>query len=593
MALKCTVEDLREIEIVKNRAVIYARYSSEKQKEASIEQQVNACMEYITRKGYSLIRVYSDSAKSASHNVEKRSDFLKLIEDAAYGEFDVVVSYALDRISREEHGGFYGYENALNKNSVRIEYATQVFDDGYGGEISKAVHVTMAAEYVAQLRKNVIRGMKDNVENGRYNGGRCVPIGIKIVGEGKKNKRYAVDETVSPFIKEAFEMYVSGKTTGEIMEFLNDSGVRLSTGKKVSRDTVNRMLANPIYIGRRVSKFNNKVEHKVYTVEGVCEPIISEELWERTQICRAKRHYKGSTEAKKNKYILRGKLFCGLCGTEMIAESGRSANGNKYYYYICERRKHGKGNERCKKQNIPKEQLENCILEIVTSRIWDEERIREYVRAAEDAIQKCEEDPEIEKLKAKIKSHMDKKKRAMQCYLDTADPEWYTMSKDEARLIKECEAELATRTRQNHIPKGAVDFLAQMRQLRDLWDAMMQTDEGRKRIIQTYVERIDVFDPSPDDPGKCRIDLLIRTDPDGAISEHIQAEAECSVRFSEEMAHHRAVRPIGRAVCFFRTQRREGRESKRARAQREKQSGGLFFFLKIQREKEALKKKKG
>ena len=78
-----------------------------------------------------------------------------------------MVSYALDRISREEHGGFYGYENALNRKGVRIEYATQVFDDGYGGEISKAVHVTMASEYVAQLRKNVVRGMRENVENGR------------------------------------------------------------------------------------------------------------------------------------------------------------------------------------------------------------------------------------------------------------------------------------------------------------------------------------------------------------------------------------------------------------------------------------------
>ena len=66
MALKCTVEDLREVEVIRNRAVIYARYSSDKQKEASIEQQVKECSDYIARKGYSLIRVYSDSAKSAS-----------------------------------------------------------------------------------------------------------------------------------------------------------------------------------------------------------------------------------------------------------------------------------------------------------------------------------------------------------------------------------------------------------------------------------------------------------------------------------------------------------------------------------------------
>lgn len=74
-------------------------------------------MEYINRMGYELIKIYSDSAKSASKNIEKRSDFLKLIEDSANGEFDVVVSYALDRISREEHGGFYEYEKYSMKTA--------------------------------------------------------------------------------------------------------------------------------------------------------------------------------------------------------------------------------------------------------------------------------------------------------------------------------------------------------------------------------------------------------------------------------------------------------------------------------------------
>ena len=551
MALKCTVEDLREVEVIRNRAVIYARYSSDKQKEASIEQQVKECSDYIARKGYSLIRVYSDSAKSASHDVEKRSDFLKLIEDAEYGEFDVVVSYALDRISREEHGGFYGYENALNRNGVRIEYATQVFDDGYGGEISKAVHVTMASEYVAQLRKNVVRGMRDNVKNGRFNGGSAVPIGLKVVGEGKKSKRYAVDETTSPFVKQAFDMYLAGMTTGEIMQFLNDNGVRTSRGSKVNRDTVNRILANPIYIGTKVSVFNNKVEHKVYTTEGVVDPIVSEDVWERVQIMRESRQHKGAAEPARKRYILRGKLFCGLCGTEMITESGRSANGNKYCYYICERRKHGKGDERCRKQNVPKDAIEEAVLAIVTQRIWSDYQIDEYVRAAKEAIRLHEEDPRIVQLKSEIKRHTEKKKRAMQCYLDTDDPEWYDLSKEESRLIKECEAELAIRIRQDNAPKEAEDFLAELENIAAAWDTMLQSDEGRQNIIQTYVERIDIFDPEPDTPGKCRIDLLIRTDPGAECAERIQSEVECAVRNCEKEVHHVVASFISLAAIFF------------------------------------------
>ena len=280
MPTKVTIQDLSEEKEQLNRAVIHARYSSDRQKEASIEQQTRECMEYISRKGYELIKIYSDSAKSASKNVEKRKDFMNLIEDSANGEFDVVVAYSLDRISREEHGGFYGYENELNKNGVRIEYATQVFDDGYGGEISKAVHVTMAAEYVAQLRKNVVRGMRDNAMNGYFNGGRSLPVGFRLVGEERKSKRYEPVEETKEYIAKAFEMYASGDTTGDLMKYLNEHGIRNSQGKTLTRDTINRMLANPIYKGTKVTVFDYKVEHKMYIADDACEAIISEELWE-------------------------------------------------------------------------------------------------------------------------------------------------------------------------------------------------------------------------------------------------------------------------------------------------------------------------
>ena len=276
MPVNVTIQNLSEEKEQKNRAVIYARYSSDRQKEASIEQQTRECMEYINRKGYELIKIYSDSAKSASKNVEKRSDFLKLIEDSANDEFDVVVSYALDRISREEHGGFYEYEKTLNANGVRIEYATQEFNEEFGGDVSKAVYVTMAAEYVVQLRKNVVRGMRDNAMHGYHNGGGSLPVGIKLVGEDKKDKRFAPKEETKEFILKAFEMYAAGDTTREICDYLNNNGVRTYSGKMLTTNSVNRMFANPIYKGTKVTVFNNKIEHKMYTAENACEAIISE-----------------------------------------------------------------------------------------------------------------------------------------------------------------------------------------------------------------------------------------------------------------------------------------------------------------------------
>lgn len=75
MALNVTIKELEKEEIAGNRAVIYARYSSNKQKDASIEQQVEACMDYIKSKKYTLVKIYSDSAKSASHDTKNAENF--------------------------------------------------------------------------------------------------------------------------------------------------------------------------------------------------------------------------------------------------------------------------------------------------------------------------------------------------------------------------------------------------------------------------------------------------------------------------------------------------------------------------------------
>ena len=529
MALNVKIEDLSTQEEIRNRAVIYARYSSDRQKEASIEQQIKECMDYITRKGYSLIRVYSDSAKSASKNVEKRNEFLKMIDESKYGEFDVVVSYALDRISREAHGGFYGYENALNQNGVRIEYATQIFDDGYGGEISKAVHVTMASEYVAQLRKNVVRGMRDNAMKGNYNGGGKIPIGIKIIDDGKKNKRYAPDEAVAPLIEQAFKLYVMGKSSREIADFLNHNGVRSYYGNPISINVVNRMISNPIYKGTKITTFNNKVEHKTYTVEGVCEPIVSEDLWESAQIVRSKRQYRGARSDARIEYVLHGKLYCGICGTQMIANSGKSKSGKMHYYYACRDNKMKKGEEKCPKKNVSKTLIEDVVMDIITDWIWDDEKLVEIIEASKKAESEKVTDPLIAQLEASIKKHRERKQRASEMYLESGNRIWAEHVEKEDELIQADEKEYEIVRRHQQTWKTSSELLTEINEMRQCWEAMQDTDKGRKQIVSNFIERIVVYDEEPDDPGKIKLELTIRTDPLGMYTKTITANIPIGV----------------------------------------------------------------
>ena len=558
MAVKLTIEDLRADVELKKRAVIYARYSSDRQKEASIEQQTRDCMEYINRMGYELIKIYSDSAKSASKNIEKRSDFLKLIEDSANGEFDVVVSYALDRISREEHGGFYEYEKVLNENGVRIEYATQVFNEEYGGGISKAVHVEMASEYVKQLRKNVIRGMRDNAMNGLYNGGRYLPVGIIVTDGDKKDKKFAPDENMREFIRKAFEMYVDGSTTREVCDYLNEHGVRTNVGNNLTTDSVNRMMANPIYKGTKITTFDNKIENKIYTAENACDAIVSDELWEMAQVEREKRLHTGASERTRGVYELRGKLFCGLCGEKMLADSGKSHTGETHRYYACKNRKAKRASDktRCKKINVPKEAIESAVMDIVSDFVWNDELIQAYISAAEEADEKATVNPRIAELEKLIRSHKERKCRADNAYMDTGDTDWLQLSKEEKKVIQDYESELRNLNSLTKHSRTAQDFIDEITQLSEIWIMNQKTSEGRADIIHDFVERIDIFDPEPDDPDKFRIKVIIRTNTDADSFSEVEAEVNITVREQldndhQEIGHHFC----GARFCFYKSEK--------------------------------------
>ena len=82
------------------RAVIYARYSTEMQSEASIEDQVRLCQRLVVQNGWHAVQVYSDMGMSGATHL--RPGYQKLLEDARRNVFDVVVSEGLDRISRDQ-----------------------------------------------------------------------------------------------------------------------------------------------------------------------------------------------------------------------------------------------------------------------------------------------------------------------------------------------------------------------------------------------------------------------------------------------------------------------------------------------------------
>ena len=141
------------------KAVIYARYSSDNQREESIEGQLRECKEYAERNGILVLQSYIDRALSAK--TDNRPEFQRMIRDSAKGLFDTVLVWKLDRFARNRYDSAH-YKSQLRKNGVKVVSATESIADGPEGIILESMLEGMAEYYSAELAQKVNRGMREN-----------------------------------------------------------------------------------------------------------------------------------------------------------------------------------------------------------------------------------------------------------------------------------------------------------------------------------------------------------------------------------------------------------------------------------------------
>ena len=209
-------------------AVIYARYSSDNQREESIEGQIRECTAYAEKNGMTVVRHYIDRAISAK--TDNRPQFQQMIKDSERKLFDIVLVWKLDRFARNRYDSAR-YKTQLKKNGVKLMSATEIISDGPEGIILESVLEGYAEYYSADLSEKVVRGMTENALKGKYNGG-AVPIGYVIdANKGKYNggavpigyvidakQRFQPDFLTAPFVAEAFKRYNEGATMTEIRD---------------------------------------------------------------------------------------------------------------------------------------------------------------------------------------------------------------------------------------------------------------------------------------------------------------------------------------------------------------------------------------
>ena len=342
-------------------AVIYARYSSDNQREESIEGQLRECTAFADKNGITVLRHYIDRAVSAK--TDNRPEFQNMINDSGKKLFDMIIVWKLDRFARNRYDSAR-YKAQLKKNGVKVVSATEVISDGAEGIILESMLEGFAEYYSVDLSEKVVRGMTDNALKCMFNGG-TLPMGYQIDAD----QHFQIDPVTAPYILDAFKRYDEGATMTEIRDWLNEQGMKNTLGKSLTYNSVNHLLANRRYMG----EFRYR---DIVTPDGI-PAIVPKDLFDRVQERLTKNKKAPARTKAEDEYLLTTKIFCGYCGAYLCGESGTARNGTIHRYYKCVSLK--KRRTECHKKPVKKAWIEDLVIRETMGVIMDDARVEAIV----------------------------------------------------------------------------------------------------------------------------------------------------------------------------------------------------------------------
>ena len=455
------------------KAVIYARYSSDNQREESIEGQLRECTAYCKKNDITILRTYIDRAMSAK--TDHRPDFQRMIKDSAKGLFDVIIVWKLDRFARNRYDSAH-YKAQLRKYGVKVLSATENISEGPEGIILESMLEGMAEYYSAELSEKVIRGHTENALKCKYNGG-TPTFGYVI----DKDKYYQIDPHTAPVVLESFTRYANGTTMKEVMQYLVESGFTTVRGRKIDLNFISRLLKNRKYIG--------EYSYRHIVTPGGIPAIVPQDLFDRVQQRLEVNRKAPARHKAEDDYLLTTKLFCGTCGAMMVGESGTSASkGRKYHYYRCV---NTKKNKTCsaKHKSVRKLPLENAVVSATMAKVMNDDFV-EYIADAVMELQGKEssELPALRQQLAETERGIENMLNAIQMGIINQS------TKQRLDELEERKKEIELHIIQEEIKKPLLsreDVTFWICRFRKLDVSKL---EERRRLIDSFVNSVTIFD---------------------------------------------------------------------------------------------------
>ena len=399
------------------RAAIYARYSSENQREASLEDQERLCRQEADRLGYTVTKVYQDAALSGQLNEDQRPGFQAMLVDAKSKAFDVLIVDDASRLSRDTADAlrvlkrleFWGVGFVARADGI------DTTTNGKGSRLLYGIKSAMNEEFIRDLAAKTHRGLEGRARNGFSPGG--LPYGYRsepvydaerrIIGYKK-----VVFEPEAEIVRRIFRLYVGDEdskpcSSRTIVRMLNREGIA-PPGARWKNKTVRQattwsytciighrrlgkgILNNRLYIGKAAwnrsqwqrDPDSKKYRYRVRPAEEWVEVdipelrIVPQDLWERAQKRVVVAAMTNGAESKRGigKYLLSGFLRCGVCGGSYIKTNQGYRCGNH----------RNRGPEVCtNRRGVTVEKLDRSVIAAIRTKLYTPEnlgKIIEYVR---------------------------------------------------------------------------------------------------------------------------------------------------------------------------------------------------------------------
>ena len=406
-------------------AALYARFSSDNQRNESIDAQVRAIKEFAKANGIIIVEQYIDRAKSAT--TDDRPEFQRMIQESGKGKFQLLIVHKLDRFARNRNDSI-AYRMKLQRNKVALLSVLEPFDEDRPETILlQSVIEGMNEFYSRNLAREVRKGLKENALHCKHTGG-SPPLGYDV---DKTTRLLVINEREAAAVRLIFRLVLGGNGYSSIITRLQREGYKTKAGKSFGKNSLYEILHNPkykgVYVYNRASsadpytkKRNSHLENlpeDMIVIHGGVPAIISEEDFDKVQEILEKRklRYRG---IKKNQeqYLLTGKIFCGVCGCSYVGNRKKSS-GNRApnISYRCNKQSR-RTNIACKNREVNRDYIETFVVNQIERSIFNkhmagiiiqkfEDYMKEKNKEMSDTLRRLE--TQIKEIDAKLENLSD------------------------------------------------------------------------------------------------------------------------------------------------------------------------------------------